>query len=151
MRDVRRLLFRYDALQALPADADGAQTALEDASRLLLWRAWIALLQSLCADYRLRPEAATDSMSEAPWLHSLRTFNPDMAELQQIELASRDPDHWLPALRNWWSGYWQPGLIPPARLAPAATIARSAADWSQDARAGLAAWADLWAQHSQTN
>ncbi|MCH8551049.1 MAG: hypothetical protein LAT62_03865 [Natronospirillum sp.] len=128
----------------------GSEKALSDARRLLLWRAYVGLLQSLAEVYRVRPDAALDPASEQTWLQSLAEFNPQMAELLLIEQARADQNHWLHALVQWWRGYWQAAQTTPAS-SERINLTGTEVDWALDARNGLAAWATELAKYSQTN
>lgn len=152
MRAARRYLHRCDLLrQRLPADARDRQ-ALEDGTRLLLWRAYLALLQGLCTAYRINPVPEADPASELTWLRALADFNPQMGELLHIQQVREDPNHWLYQLRHWWQQYWADTAADTARSAePQLIDTDTAGDWVEEARTGLAEWAEDLARYSQTN
>lgn len=150
MRSVQRLLYRYDCLHQVTTQDSGSEKALQDARRLLLWRAYLELLQSLCDVYRVRPDSSLEPASEQTWLQALAGFNPQMTELLLIEQARADQNHWLHALIQWWQDYWQPQQATPGSSARI-NLTGTEADWAEDARTGLAAWATELAKYSQTN
>ncbi len=134
----------------MPEDARDRQ-ALEDAAQLMLWRAYLGLLQGLYAAYRVAPDPEADPASEQSWLQALVDFNPQMAELLRIQQARADRDHWLCPLRLWWQQYWSDPPDKTRAAEPMLIDTDTAGDWADEARTGLAEWAEDLARNSQTN
>ncbi|WLD56633.1 hypothetical protein NFC81_07765 [Salinispirillum sp. LH 10-3-1] len=153
MRNFNRHHFRAQRLlelqQATPEDT---VALLDEAVTWQLYRTYLSLLQELCHNYRIGGTIVGDLWDEGAFLQALRTYNASMYELNILEEARGQVDHWLYQLLACWRALWSEsaGQTTLASNAIITSASNEAADWQQDALHGLKDWADAFREHSQT-